>query len=97
MARLREASSTWREYPGRLHQGAGAIGSGQEHLEHQGLVVPPDVGEVYVADHVRAVLDLVYRSLTRWGRVRNLVGATTDWFETYEDGVTVLEYAARPR
>ncbi|QQO77397.1 hypothetical protein [Actinomyces sp. HMT897] len=44
---------------------AGAIGSGQEHLEHQGLVVPPDVGEVYVADHVRAVLDLVYRSLTR--------------------------------
>lgn len=68
---------------------------GREHLERQGLVVPPGVGEVYVADHMRAVLDLVYRSLTRWGRVRNLVGATTDWFETYEDGVTVLEYAAR--
>jgi len=57
------------------------------------LAVPPEAREVYLANHTRAILDLLYRSLTRWGRVLNLTGATTDWLETYEQGVFLPEQA----
>ena len=48
---------------------------------------------VYIANHSRAILDLLYRSLHRWGRVLNLTGATTDWLDTREQGERLLEQA----
>ena len=48
---------------------------------------------VYIANHSRAILDLLYRSLHRWGRVLNLTGATTDWLDTKEQGEQLLEQA----
>lgn len=39
------------------------------------------------------ILDLLYRSLNRWGRVLNLTGATTDWLDTREQGERLLEQA----
>ena len=48
---------------------------------------------VYIANHSRAILDLLYRSLPRWGRVLNLTGATTDWLDTKEQGDQLLEQA----
>ena len=58
---------------------------------------------VYIANHSRAILDLLYRSLHRWGRVLNLTGATTDWLDTREQGerppleqATLLERAFHP-
>jgi len=38
-------------------------------------------------------LDLLYRSLNRWGRVLNLTGATTDWLDTKEQGERLLQHA----
>ena len=39
------------------------------------------------------ILDLLFRSLHRWGRVLNLTGATTDWLDTREQGERLLEQA----
>ena len=38
-------------------------------------------------------MDLLYRSLHRWGRVLNLTGATTDWLDTREQGEQLLDQA----
>lgn len=53
----------------------------------------PSRTQVYIANHSRAILDLLYRSLNRWGRVLNLTDATTDWFDTKEQGEQLLEQA----
>lgn len=66
---------------------------GKDRLLAMGLAVPSEAHEVYLANHTRAILDLLYRSLTRWGRVLNLTGAATDWLDTYEQGVFLLEQA----
>jgi hypothetical protein len=68
---------------------------GRAQLVAKGLTVPVGVTEVYVANHFRAILDLVYRSLRRYGRVLNLRGATTDWLDTPEQQQYVLDQAAR--
>lgn len=74
--------------------GSYGIYQGRQRLESMGLVLP-QTGEVYLANHTRAILDLLYRSLTRWGRILNLTGASTDWLDTYDQGVFLLEQAAR--
>ena len=53
--------------------------------------MPSEAREVYLTNHTRAILDLW--SLTRWGRVLNLTGATTDWLDTKEQGEQLLEQA----
>ena len=67
---------------------------GKDQLLAMGLALP-ETQQVYLANHTRAILDLLYRSLTRWGRVFNLSGATTDWLDTYEQGIFLLEQANR--
>ena len=59
----------------------------------QGLDIPIGMQQVYIANHSRAILDLLYRSLHRWGRVLNLTGATTDWLDTREQGEQLLKQA----
>ena len=73
--------------------GGWGVYEGKDRLQAMGLAVPSEVREVYLANHTRAILDLLYRSLTRWGRVLNLTGAATDWLDTYEQGVFLLEQA----
>ena len=48
-----------------------------------------------MANHYRAILDLLYESLTHYGRVYNLTGATGDWLDTPEQRRFVLEQATR--
>ena len=52
-----------------------------------------EVYEVYLAWPTIPRLDLLYRSLTRWGHVLNLTSAATDWLDTYEQGALLLEQA----
>lgn len=73
--------------------GGWGVYEGKDRLLAMGLAVPSETREVYLANHTRAILDLLYRSLTRWGRVLNLTGAATDWLDTYEQGVFLLEQA----
>lgn len=68
---------------------------GRQQLTTQGLTINPAITEVYLADHTRAILDLLYQSLARTGHVYNLTGATTDWLETHQRGQLVLQQAAR--
>ena len=53
------------------------IYEGKDRLVAQGLDIPASMQRVYIANHSRAILDLLYRSLHRRGRVLNLTGATT--------------------
>lgn len=69
------------------------IYEGRDRLVAQGLDIPAGMQRVYIANHSRAILDLLYRSLRRWGRVLNLTGATTDWLDTREQGERLLEQA----
>ena len=69
------------------------IYEGKDRLVAQGLDIPASMQRVYIANHSRAILDLLYRSLNRWGRVLNLTGATTDWLDTREQGERLLEQA----
>ncbi|OLO87561.1 hypothetical protein [Actinomyces naeslundii] len=69
------------------------IYEGRDRLVAQGLDIPASMQRVYIANHSRAILDLLYRSLNRWGRVLNLTGATTDWLDTREQGERLLEQA----
>ena len=68
---------------------------GRERLLAKGLNIAPEIREVYVANHYRAILDLLYESLTHYGRVYNLTGATGDWLDTPEQRRFVLEQATR--
>jgi len=47
----------------------------------------------HLSEREELILDLLYRSLHRWGRVLNLTGATTDWLDTREQGEQLLEQA----
>ncbi|MFT4189805.1 MAG: hypothetical protein QM621_14670, partial [Aeromicrobium sp.] len=100
----------WRDGVDRPHQvtlggsaevdtnalyGDWGVYEGRDRLVAKGLDVPADVGEVFVADHFRAILDLLCRSLAKYGRVLNLNGATTDWLDTPEQQRLVLEQATR--
>ena len=69
------------------------IYEGKDRLVAQGLDIPASMQRVYIANHSRAILDLLYRSLNRWGRVLNLTGATIDWLDTREQGERLLEQA----
>ena len=71
------------------------IYEGRDRLVARGLEVPADMEQVYLANHFRAILDLLYRSLTRWGQVLNLTDATTDWLDTRQQGEFVLEQATK--
>lgn len=71
------------------------IAEGKHRLLCRGLHVPMDMPAVYLANHTRAILDLLYRSLTRHGRVLNLTGATSDWLDSRQQGSDLLEHATR--
>ena len=71
------------------------IYEGRDSLLAKGLELPAGPAPVYLANHYRAILDMVYHSLTHYGRIYNLTGATTDWLDTPEQQQYVLEQATR--
>jgi hypothetical protein len=69
------------------------IYEGKNCLADSGLDVDSDISEVYIANHYRAILDMLYRSLKKYGEVYNLSGATNDWLDTDEQKALVLSRA----
>lgn len=71
------------------------IYEGKASLQNLGLDLPLGTEHIYVANHFRAILDLLYRSLSRYQAVFNLTGATEDWLDTPEQCDYLLDQAAR--
>lgn len=71
------------------------VNEGRDRLLEYGLDTPADLTKIYLANHFRVILDLLYRSLRRLSRVLNLTGATTDWLDTPEQQEFVLVQATR--
>lgn len=67
---------------------------GRYNVLRKGLELPEGMTEVWVANHFRAILDLIYRSLQRFDDVYGLEAATTDWLDTPEQQTYLLEQAA---
>ena len=68
---------------------------GRANVAKKGLVFPAEMTEIYVANHFRAILDMVYRSLQEFDKIYNLHGATVDWLDTLEQQHYVLDLAAQ--
>lgn len=69
------------------------IYEGRETVLAKGLELPEGMTEVWVANHFRATLDLIYRSLQKFDDVFGLESATTDWLDTPEQQQYELELA----
>lgn len=57
------------------------------------LHMDPDIKEVYIANHFRAILDLLYRDIKVTGRGDTLKYATSDWLDTQGQKDLLLEKA----
>jgi len=66
---------------------------GKENLIKKGIYVKDDIKEVYIANHFRAILDLLFYSLTKYRVVLNLTGATDDWLDTPEQKAELIAKA----
>jgi len=69
------------------------IYEGKDRLLRKGLTVSDDIAEVYLANHFRAILDLLWHSLRKYEVVLNLTGATDDWLDTPEQKELLLSKA----
>jgi hypothetical protein len=78
----------------QIYGGMGVY-EGRSRIVAMGLDVSPSIHEIWIANHFRAILDMVHRSLRRYGAVYNLNGATEDWLDTAEQKNFVLAQAAR--
>ena len=63
-------------------------------MREVGLDIPEGMAHVYAANHFRAILDMLYRSLIRHHKVIALAGATEDWLDSQEQKEFLLEKAA---
>lgn len=63
---------------------------GKSKLIQSGLIVGADIERVYIANHFRAILDLLYYSLKKYGEVHNLSGAANDWLDTQKQKELLL-------
>jgi hypothetical protein len=59
-----------------------------------GLHVADYIKEVYVANRIRATLDLAFSELSIYGRTMTVRGASSDWLDTAEQKETLLRHAA---
>lgn len=73
--------------------GSLGIYEGLGNLLQRGLELPDGMTEAYVANHTRAILDMLYGTLHRHGKIYNLIGAATDWLDTLEQGAFLLDQA----
>ena len=89
--KLQLGGSDWVD-TNHIYQDLGVY-QGLDNILHKGLQVPDDMTEVWVANHFRAILDLIYRSLQRFDDIYGLEAATTDWLDTPEQQTYLLEQA----
>ncbi|MFT3945169.1 MAG: hypothetical protein QM705_15285 [Ancrocorticia sp.] len=68
---------------------------GRANVAKKGLEFPSEMTEIYVANHFRAILDMVHHCLITYGKIYNLHGATVDWLDTKEQQRYVLDLAAQ--
>lgn len=66
---------------------------GRARLLAQGLEIDDEITEVYVANHFRAILDLLFYYLKRFKRADPMIGATNDYIDTKEQKELVLSKA----
>lgn len=62
-------------------------------MRKAGLSIPAHISAVYAANHYRAILDLLFRSLQLHHKVIGLIGATEDWLDTNEQKEFLLQKA----
>jgi hypothetical protein len=58
-----------------------------------GLFVAPDITEVYVANHTRAILDLLFCEIKSYGHPTSTIQSSWDWLDTAEQRDTLLMQA----
>lgn len=66
---------------------------GKDRLLKKDLKIKERITEVYIANHFRAILDLLYRDLRRFDRADTLFFASTDWLDTEEQKELLLSKA----
>lgn len=69
------------------------VSESYERVKDCGLHIPDNIDDVYVANHIRATLDLAYSELKQHGKIWYVRGCTNDWMDTEEQKQTLLEYA----
>jgi len=69
------------------------IYEGKKRLVQMNLHIDDDISEVFIANHFRAILDLLYYDLKKFGRADTLTGATYDWLDTPEQKALLLSKA----
>lgn len=60
-----------------------------------GLFVSPAITEVYVADHTRAILDLLFCEITSYGHPTSTIQSAWDWLDTKEQTDNLLAQALK--
>ena len=69
------------------------IYEGKKSLEAKRLYIAPDIKEVYIANHFRAILDLLFFYIKETGRASRVQYATGDWLDTPEQKELLLSKA----
>ena len=67
----------------------------RKRLVRIGLHVPDSIKKVYVANHIRAALDLAFYELNHDGRPTSVRGASSDWLDTEKQKRKLLMHAER--
>lgn len=75
--------------------GAAGVREARATVVGMGLVVAPDITEVYVANHTRAILDLLFCEIKSYGRPTSTIQSTWDWLDTAEQRENLLMQAPR--
>lgn len=60
-----------------------------------GLRVSPDIPKVYVANHLRAILDLLYHEIDSLGKPTSTIGGAKDWLVKEEEREILLAEALK--
>ena len=65
----------------------------RQSVTGMGLHVAEEIKEVYVANHTRAILDLLMSEITVLGNAKGLNDASSDWLDTPEQKQKLLTHA----
>ena len=60
-----------------------------------GLIISPEITEIYIANHFRAILDMLYKTIKKYGREIGLQCATDEFLDTTEQKEEVLSQSLK--
>ena len=75
--------------------GTMGVEEARERVVGMGLFVSPNIPKVYVANHMRALLDLVYHEIESFGKPTSTIGGVKDWLVTEEERDKLLSEAPK--